>query len=164
MDELPSKKIRDIRGERFGRLLVESFSHVAPNKGRNAHWICRCDCGNRHIVSSTSLRTGTCISCGCYASEVSRVLIKRNHVKGRHLYFIRSGEYIKIGRADNLKSRLSQLTAMNPHGVELIHFIEDGGYMEHDLHEQFKDRHHQGEWFLLRDCEVVEIGRPLADG
>jgi hypothetical protein len=129
MDDLPSKKIRDVRGERFGRLLVHSFSHIGSDKGRNAYWICTCDCGNEHTVSSASLRTGTCISCGCYASEVARKTMKKMHTKGQHLYFIRSGEYIKIGRTDNVSLRLIQLRAMNPHGVELIHYVENGGYL-----------------------------------
>lgn len=156
--ELPSKKIRDIRGERFGRLLVESFSHVASDKGKNAYWQCVCDCGNEHTVSSASLRTGTCVSCGCYASEVSRRLIKETHNKGAHLYFIKCGEYIKIGRADNVAQRLSQLRAANPYDVELVYIVEGAGDLEHSLHKQFKDRHHTGEWFRLNVCEIVSVG------
>ena len=158
---LPSRKIKDIRGERFGRLFVESFSHLANNKGRNAHWSCQCDCGNKHTVSSESLRTGTCISCGCYASELSKVSIKKTHTKGDHLYFIRSGPYVKIGRSNNITKRLSSLKSMNPHGVHLVHYVENGGHLEHSLHERFKDSHHSGEWFLLDDeevCEIVAIG------
>lgn len=157
MDILPSKKIRDIRGERFGRLLVESFSHIATDKGKNAYWICRCDCGKEHTVSSGPLRKGSCISCGCYASEISRATIKKTHTKGKHLYFIRSGEYIKIGRADRIDLRLGQIRAMNPHGAELVHFVADAGWFEHALHKQFQDKHHVGEWFHLSDDDVLHI-------
>lgn len=165
LSELPSKKIRDVRGERFGRLLVHSFSHIALDKGKNAYWVCTCDCGKEHTVSSASLRTGTCISCGCYGKEVSRALIKKTHHKGKHLYFIRSGPYVKIGRTDNINKRLTQLQAMNPHEIRLVNYYENKGELEHTLHENFKHFHHQGEWFLLDDekCEIVSIGA-LQDG
>lgn len=155
--DLPSRKIRDIRGERFGRLLVESFSHISTDKGHNAYWTCLCDCGNTHTVSSSSLRAGSCTSCGCYAAEVSRSRIKQTHQKGRHLYFIRSGDYVKIGRADKVSLRLGQIRSANPHGAELLHVVENGGHLEHELHEKFKHRHHTGEWFILHDSEVLDI-------
>lgn len=156
--DLPSGKIRDVRGERFGRLLVTSFSHVSSDNGKNAFWNCTCDCGNEKAISSSSLRAGSAISCGCYASEVSRANIKKTHLKGDHLYFIRSGPYIKIGRTNNINSRLKQLKAMNPFEVHLVHLVEKGGHLEHELHEKFKEFHHSGEWFLLDDEEIVSIG------
>lgn len=158
LSDLPSKKIRDIRGERFGRLVVKEFSHIAPDKGKNAYWKCSCDCGGENTISSAALRTGSTQSCGCYASEVSRQLIKNTHNKGKHLYFIRSGPYVKIGRANNINMRLTQLRAMNPHGVELIHYVENAGHLEHSLHKRFKEFLYSGEWFLLDDEEVVTIG------
>lgn len=156
-----SRKVRNIVGERFGRLTVTSFSHIADNKGRNAYWNCLCDCGKFSTVSSGSLRSGCTKSCGCLAQELSRTSIKNLHRTGEHLYFIRSGEYVKIGRTNNIRNRLSQLNAMNPHGVDLVHVLEKEGYREKEMHEKFKDRHWRGEWFLLSDeeCEVVAIGR-----
>ena len=43
----------------------------------NAHWLCKCDCGNPQIKSVTGyqLKTGHTQSCGCYASEQ---IAKRN--------------------------------------------------------------------------------------
>lgn len=84
--------------------------------------------------------------------------MKKMHLKGSHLYFIRSGEYIKIGRADNVLLRLKQLRAMNPYDVDLVHVVEGAGNLEHHYHEVFKERHHTGEWFRLKDCEVINIG------
>lgn len=158
---IPSGKVRDIVGERFGRLTVVSFSHIADNNGKNAYWNCLCDCGESSTVSSGSLRVGSTKSCGCLARELSRAAIKKIHNTGKHLYFIRSGEYVKIGRTDNINKRLSQLNAMNPHGVDLIHFLEDEGYREKEMHEKFKKQHWRGEWFTISDraCEVVAIGK-----
>lgn len=37
----------------------------APNVGRHVHWLCRCDCGNTGMISSTNLVEGKSRSCGC---------------------------------------------------------------------------------------------------
>jgi hypothetical protein len=95
---------------------------------------------------------------------VSAKSIKKTHNKGKHLYFIQVGEYIKIGRTDDVNKRLKQLEAMNPYDVELIEFIEGAGELEHSLHDQFKDRLHRGEWFRIRPCEVVTVGKVEYDG
>lgn len=55
------KGVIDLSGQRFGRLLVTGFSHLA----RRAHWRVRCDCGRERIVSSNDLRSGHTTSCGC---------------------------------------------------------------------------------------------------
>lgn len=154
--DLPSKKIRDVRGERFGRLVAIEFSHIAKDKGKNAYWGCVCDCGNYVVVSSASLRTGTQKSCGCLHRELSKTHIKKLHNKGLHLYIVRSGDYVKIGRTSNIHNRLGQLRAMNPIPIEIIQIINNGGYLEHEYHEIHKDFHHSGEWFhAVGFCEIV---------
>lgn len=143
-----SKKIKDKVGLRYGRLLVKELSHVDPSKGRYAFWKCLCDCGNETIVKSAHLGKGT-NSCGCLARELSAKRIKKTHNTGKHLYFIACGDFIKIGRANNVNQRLSQLRAANPYPVTLIHIVENEGYKEKEMHELFKNQHHSGEWFRL---------------
>lgn len=52
---LPSARVKDITGQRFGCLTVIRFSHL--NDRHKAVWICACDCGNtrswtqRHICA-----------------------------------------------------------------------------------------------------------------
>ena len=57
----------DLRGKRFGRLLV------LEDTGRRGYhsilWRCRCDCGKITDVPSYDLLHGRVISCGCYAAE-----------------------------------------------------------------------------------------------
>ena len=48
-------------GKRFGKLIVESFSHV-NDKGRT-FVKCKCDCGNETITNASSLIR--VVSCGC---------------------------------------------------------------------------------------------------
>ncbi len=157
---LPSGKIRDIRGETFGRLTVVSFSHIADNKGRNAYWNCICECGATTKTSSGPLRAGSSRSCGCLARELSRESIKRTHNKGAHLYFIRCGDFVKIGRADNPNLRLNQIKTANPYPVELLHVYLNAGGLEKHYHRLCASAHHTGEWFWYDGvCEVVEIGK-----
>lgn len=66
--------VRDIVGERFGRLVVISR---APNKkgSKNSQWFCKCDCGSTSIHRSDVLRVGYANSCGCLARETARALL-----------------------------------------------------------------------------------------
>lgn len=57
----------DLTGSRFGRLLVESFSH--KDKNTQATWNCICDCGNTLVVVANSLKSGHTKSCGCFNKE-----------------------------------------------------------------------------------------------
>ena len=57
----------ELGGKRFGRLTVQTFSHIGND--RYAHWNCKCDCGKTAVVSGSNLRRGSTVSCGCFKSE-----------------------------------------------------------------------------------------------
>lgn len=61
------RKVIDISGERFGKLVVSSFVNMVNS---NSRWLCVCDCGNNTIVSKPALTSGETISCGCYGKIV----------------------------------------------------------------------------------------------
>jgi hypothetical protein len=61
--------------DRFGRLIVTSFSH--RNKKRLFVWSCLCDCGNTHLVTSDALGSGKTRSCGCLMAEWRATLGER---------------------------------------------------------------------------------------
>lgn len=61
-------KLIDLTGRRFGRLTVIKKA-ATPHNCTNATWLCQCDCGNKTVVRSTTLRKGESTSCGCYRSE-----------------------------------------------------------------------------------------------
>lgn len=54
----------DLINQRFGLLTVlkRDFSRT----GKNAYWICQCDCGKIISVDGSNLKRGRSISCGCY--------------------------------------------------------------------------------------------------
>jgi len=68
-------KIKDLTGQRFGRLMV--LYDTGERKNRNVVWHCRCDCGNELDVRSGDLVSIHTTSCGCYqrqrAAEVNTV-------------------------------------------------------------------------------------------
>ena len=60
-------QIKDITGQKFGRLTVLKF--IGTNKNRNSLWECKCDCGKSVIVQKTNLISGNTKSCGCLNME-----------------------------------------------------------------------------------------------
>jgi hypothetical protein len=70
--------LKDIRGEKFGRLLVLEKNGRANN--REAIYSCICDCGKTKNVSSAKLRSGHTRSCGCLFKEQKR----ENHPNWNH--------------------------------------------------------------------------------
>ncbi len=74
------KVVKDLTGQRFGRLVVISRTddYVTP-KGRHiAKWLCQCDCGNMHKATGCHLRSGSLKSCGCYNNECRRARVIRH--------------------------------------------------------------------------------------
>jgi hypothetical protein len=63
----PGGKIRWEVGNRYGILtVIERQKRPAVAQwGRNARWICRCDCGEETVVDGGDLRSRKTMSCGC---------------------------------------------------------------------------------------------------
>ena len=73
-----SGRIKDLIGQRSGRLVVTEFY------GRNRHnkslWVARCDCGGKKIVLGASIVNRTTRSCGCLLIESAHsTKIWKNH-------------------------------------------------------------------------------------
>ena len=63
-----SRKIIDITGQRFGKLVAIKPSEKKERCG-NDFWLCECDCGRQHICRANSLKSGNTKSCGCLKFE-----------------------------------------------------------------------------------------------
>lgn len=72
--EAGRKRIIDLTGQRFGKLVVLSMEEKTT---KNTFWKCQCDCGNTTIVRSDRLKDGTTKSCGCYRQD-------QNHIPRKH--------------------------------------------------------------------------------
>lgn len=79
------------------------------------------------------------------------------HVTGRHhlrttpddLYFVRVGEFLKIGRSRNLKERFRIIRSHSPTTPELIGSIAGAGHTEKAWHYAFRMIQSRGEWFKI---------------
>ncbi len=58
------KKVQDITGKRFGKLLVIK-STGKRNRENKLFWLCKCDCGRDKITIAKTLKAGLCKTCGC---------------------------------------------------------------------------------------------------
>lgn len=87
-------KVDDLTGKRFGHLTVLRRDEEAKGKPR---WLCQCDCGNKKIVSSDSLRRERVKSCGCYRKK----FIGNISQKGTNEYRVENGKvFVKLPNTD----------------------------------------------------------------
>lgn len=75
------------------------------------------------------------------------------------VYFMRCGEFVKIGVANNPQKRKKEIETANPFAVELLATIPGGQKREAELHRQFKSCRYRREWFVYGD----DIKRFLAN-
>lgn len=68
--------IKNLLGLKFDRLTPIKFIGFASS--RKTIWLCLCDCGNKLIVRTGNLQTGTTKSCGCLRRETSSDNGKKN--------------------------------------------------------------------------------------
>lgn len=60
-------RLLDLAGLRFGRLVAIKPTGLKQNN--HYLWLCKCDCGNDHVVKGSILNSGGTKSCGCFRSE-----------------------------------------------------------------------------------------------
>lgn len=76
------RRIKDISGEKFGRLTALYPTDRRDEKG-SVYWHCRCDCGNEVDVTEDGLTWGNNKSCGCRKRETQeRIHEQLHHVEG----------------------------------------------------------------------------------
>lgn len=109
-------RIRDLKGQRFRKLIVVSKGD--NDKNHRATWNCKCDCGKITNVKSANLISGKTNSCGCIRvnnlvgkkygklAVVSKEENKRSETGRSHvMYFCKCdcGKNIVV-KAENLRS------------------------------------------------------------
>lgn len=62
-------KLKDISGQKFGRLTVLDKLH--NHHKRNTYWLCVCECGNLVEVQGSTLKNGRSKSCGCLLKDTN---------------------------------------------------------------------------------------------
>ena len=67
------------------------------------------------------------------------------------IYFIKQGDYVKIGFTNRFKIRLNQLQVSSPIKLEVLGIIEGDKTDEKYMHDKFKHISTNGEWFVYCD-------------
>jgi hypothetical protein len=75
----------DLTGKRFGRWTVLAMHPERARYGRgtvHVLWVCRCDCGTEHLVTTSSLRSGHTTQCGTCRREQLREQMRKRCMHG----------------------------------------------------------------------------------
>jgi hypothetical protein len=75
-------KLKDLMGQRFGRLVVVGRGPIA----KHTKWICLCDCGNESFADTYGLTNGRAKSCGCYSHDLFAEQAIKHHGRKTKLY------------------------------------------------------------------------------
>ncbi len=79
---------------------------------------------------------------------------------GGYVYLVEGeGEIYKIGRTAQLEQRMSFFEIKLPFATQLVCAVQSDDIvtLERQLHERYKDKHLNGEWFRLTEQDVKEI-------
>jgi hypothetical protein len=87
-----------LKGRRFGELVVLCESPLSLKRTRHTDWLCRCDCGEKVTVRGALLTDGTsrrCRKCSSKASVEARAR-NREIVRKNARNLVRAGEPIPL--------------------------------------------------------------------
>lgn len=65
------------------------------------------------------------------------------------VYFLRAGDFVKIGYTTDLAGRLKRLQTGSPHELKLLMLQRGSKETERGFHRQFRPLQAHGEWFKL---------------
>tara|TARA_R110000824_G_scaffold106208_2_gene250945 strand:- start:375 stop:1091 length:717 start_codon:yes stop_codon:yes gene_type:complete len=125
-----------LEGQVFGKLRV-----VSESRHRNVRsWLCLCECGNEKVVTTSNLRGGGTISCGCIGKENRKKLSEGDALKKRNK------SLAKYWKSDKGKASIKQ-------GAEKRKLMIESGEMR--IAGRYRDR----EYFVEMNKKISPEGR-----
>lgn len=108
--------IKNLQGQRFGRLTVVEFKGQ-DNQG-NALWRCECDCGGEIVTRNRVLSQGDATSCGCKRIESTR---KHGMLKSPNSATVEESGFISSQPTLFFTTDIEQaeFEAWNPGGIQI---------------------------------------------
>lgn len=76
-----------------------------------------------------------------------------------YVYFLRCGEFVKIGYSETPLDRVAAIAAGSIGDHKLLGLVRGGITMEKQLHQRFKAFRHKGEWFHACSWVLSEIDK-----
>lgn len=74
--ESAQKRVIDLTGQRFGKLVVNRKTNNPYPSNRHTYWLCDCDCGQMEVlVDGENLKSGKISSCGCLGNSKGEAAI-----------------------------------------------------------------------------------------
>lgn len=103
--------VHDLTGQHFKMLTVIQYSHSGKN---TSFWICRCECGNEVVASSTTLKRGQKLSCGCISARTKhdigerygRLVVIKMLPKAKRLCICDCGNKVTVSSVDMRYGRI----------------------------------------------------------
>lgn len=127
--------IKDLTGQRFGKLIVLEFDEIESNNKKAVYWKCKCDCGNITSKLAYNLSSGATKSCGCVktsAGEERIIYLLKQH----NIPFEKEYTFIDL-QAENSDVKLRFDFAIFSHSGQLIQLIEYDGVQHYQPIERF---------------------------
>ena len=151
------KTFENLKGQRFGKLIA--MYPTSMKDGSHMYWVCQCDCGNQHEVSSSHLKDGTVQSCGCISTSIGEInienILKINHIEYKKQVTFKELKNIKPLRYDfgiYQKEKLIRLIEFD--GIQ--HFKEQN-FFTHDLESIQKNDKIKNQYCRENNIPLVRI-------
>jgi hypothetical protein len=77
------------------------------------------------------------------------------------IYFLRAGEFVKIGQSNRWKDRMATMQTGSPYTIVPLLVLIDEPALEKKLHSRFRADHFRGEWFHMGPAIVAFIKENL---
>ena len=127
-------------GKRYGLLVLISTEKRKTIDGKVILLECRCDCGEVGWFRRYDLenhKTTRCLTCSKIEADKQRVANKyedSRNAPNAYLYCIWLNGHIKIGYADSVRARLSEINVGNPYPAKLLWSIKGMAHLEEAWH------------------------------